>query len=92
VKAIETGAGRSAQVVGKPSTLLLSALAAQGVDVSQSIMVGDRLDTDIAFGQHGKMAATMLMMTGVTCRDTLAASDIQPTYVCESFLDIHDLY
>jgi ribonucleotide monophosphatase NagD (HAD superfamily) len=55
-------------------------------------MVGDRLDTDIAFGQQGKMAATMLMMTGVTCRDTLAASDIQPTYVCESFLDIHDLY
>jgi 4-nitrophenyl phosphatase len=89
VRAIEVGSGRSPQIVGKPNTLLLSALAAtQGVEPSQSIMVGDRLDTDIAFGQQGHMAATMLMMTGVTCLDTLASSEIQPTFVCESFVDL----
>lgn len=51
-------------VTGKPSPFLMSDIAAKhGVTPSRSIMVGDRLDTDIAWGLNTGMA-TLLAMTG----------------------------
>ena len=51
-------------MVGKPSQFVLDAIAdTQHVDKSRICMVGDRLDTDIMFGQQGGLS-TMLVLSG----------------------------
>jgi ribonucleotide monophosphatase NagD (HAD superfamily) len=51
-------------VTGKPSPFLMQDIAAKhGVQPARSIMVGDRLDTDILWGLNTGMA-TLLVMTG----------------------------
>jgi ribonucleotide monophosphatase NagD (HAD superfamily) len=50
-------------------------------------MVGDRLDTDIAFGQHGGLQ-TLLVLTGVTTKQTLTNSSIKPDHVLPSLADL----
>ena len=73
--------GRSPDVVaGKPGPLML--LEAAGADGRRALVVGDRLDTDIA----GAVAAgldSLLVLTGVTDVTALlrAAPDQRPTYV-----------
>ena len=50
-------------------------------------MVGDRIETDILMGNEFGLA-TALVMTGVTSREVLEASDVVPDYVLESVADI----
>ena len=50
-------------------------------------MVGDRLATDIAGGAAAGMK-TVLVLTGVSSRDDLEDSDVQPDFVME---DIREL-
>jgi len=51
-------------VVGKPAEFMLANIAdAFGLERKQICMVGDRLDTDILFGQDGGLS-TMLVLSG----------------------------
>ena len=51
-------------VVGKPAEFMLANIATQfGLHRNQICMVGDRLDTDILFGQQGGLS-TMLVLSG----------------------------
>ena len=51
-------------VVGKPAEFMLENIAnAFGMERRQICMVGDRLDTDILFGQDGGLS-TMLVLSG----------------------------
>ncbi len=51
-------------VVGKPAEFMLANIAAQfGLQRGQICMVGDRLDTDILFGQQGGLS-TLLVLSG----------------------------
>ena len=45
-------------------------------------MVGDRLTTDIAGGINAGIE-TILVLSGVTAKEDLETSDIQPTYVLD---------
>ena len=66
VAAIETAAGRAPYVIGKPSAdLVLLALADAGIDAQDAVIVGDRLDTDIAAGLAAG-CATYLVLSGAT--------------------------
>ena len=52
-------------VVGKPSDFVLSAISDfVGVPRNRMCMIGDRLDTDILFGQQGGLSS-MLVLSGV---------------------------
>lgn len=52
-------------VVGKPAEFMLANIAeAFGMERHQICMVGDRLDTDILFGQDGGLS-TMLVLSGM---------------------------
>lgn len=65
VKAIEYAAGRRATVVGKPSPLMFKiALQRAGCGPSDSVMVGDQLDTDILGASRAGIDA-ILVTTGV---------------------------
>ena len=55
-------------------------------------MVGDRLDTDILFGNTGGFSSTLLVLTGVTSRadvKNLSTDDKRmPTHIVETLGDL----
>ena len=70
VAAVETASGRSPEIyAGKPSAFLLELLKGNHVDMSRTLVVGDRLDTDIAFGKAGGAGLTVLTLAGVSTLD-----------------------
>ena len=69
VAAVEAAAGASPFVIGKPGPHLLEVAAASvGRPVTEAVMIGDGLDTDIA-AAHAAGARAILMLTGVSTRD-----------------------
>ena len=59
--------GRQPETLGKPSQKMMDAVAAKfEFDRQKACMVGDRLNTDIAFGIDGGLGGTMCVLTGVT--------------------------
>ena len=83
VAAIETASQTTARVtIGKPEPYLLEAAARLvGADASEAVMIGDAL-TDVAAGR-AVGARTVLMLTGVTTRETADAlpPDERPTRI-----------
>lgn len=79
--AIATATGARPEIVGKPNApLYVAALARAGGGVP--LVIGDRLDTDIA-GAAALGWDSLLVLTGITRRQDLAASSVIPTYVGE---------
>eukprot|EP00270_Netrium_digitus_P014937 TRINITY_DN515_c0_g1_i1.p1 TRINITY_DN515_c0_g1~~TRINITY_DN515_c0_g1_i1.p1 ORF type:complete len:420 (+),score=93.60 TRINITY_DN515_c0_g1_i1:23-1261(+) len=77
-------------VVGKPSTFMMNYLAEKfNITTSQICMVGDRLDTDILFGQNGG-CRTLLVLSGVTTLDVLQSpsNSIQPDFYTSKVSDL----
>ncbi|KAF8265670.1 2-phosphoglycolate phosphatase [Lactarius quietus] len=85
------GPNRPVTAIGKPSRLMLDAIKAKhNFDPKRTIMVGDRLNTDIQFGKSGGVA-TLLVMTGITSEAELTGpnpSPIVPDYVTASIGDL----
>ena len=90
IGAIEGCTGKKVELVaGKPSPLIIEAGLARmgGLSPRQCLVVGDRLETDVVMAQRAG-AVSALVLTGVTRREHLAQSPIQPDYVLESVADI----
>lgn len=69
VMALQTCTGVTPRTIGKPEPYTLDLILAKtGVDRAEAIIVGDRLDTDIAQGRRAGVTAT-LVLTGVTTRE-----------------------
>jgi ribonucleotide monophosphatase NagD (HAD superfamily) len=53
---------------------------------NKTIMVGDKLSTDILWGNNGQLS-TLLVMTGVTSKSELFSKENQiiPSYYIDSF-------
>lgn len=84
VAAVETATGHPVdEVVGKPSPIMGAALLDRlGTPAAESLMVGDRLETDIAMGRAAGMA-TALVLTGVTTPEAADAAEPAPDFVLE---------
>ncbi len=68
-------------VIGKPApTMLHAAVELIGADPLRTLVIGDRLDTDIEGAQAANLASA-LVFTGVTTPEILAQSAIQPDAV-----------
>jgi glycerol-1-phosphatase len=79
--AIETTTGTRGEVVGKPEPALFErALASAGG--GHPLVVGDRLDTDIA-GADRLGWDSALVLTGATRREDVARSQWKPTFVVD---------
>jgi NagD protein len=60
-----------------------------GMATSETIMIGDTMETDILGGvQMGYR--TILVLTGSTKRDDLAKYAYQPDIIVDSIADLHD--
>jgi 4-nitrophenyl phosphatase len=77
--AVETASGRRGTVVGKPHRPLFQA-AVERAGTSPALMVGDRIDTDIA-GAVGAGLDSVLVLSGASDRADLLAHDVLPTAV-----------
>jgi len=77
--------------LGKPSAeARRAAIDALGVAPERCLVVGDRLETDIALGERAGMT-TVLVGTGVATDEDVEASDVRPDYVVDSLADLGSL-
>ena len=67
--------------------MLEVALARLGVPAADSVIVGDRIETDIAAGKRLGLA-TVLVLTGVTRADDPRLAEIAPDLVLPSIRDL----
>ncbi|CED82760.1 2-phosphoglycolate phosphatase [Phaffia rhodozyma] len=83
--------GRDPIVVGKPNKSMMDCIVAKRhFDRSRTLMVGDRLNTDIEFGIKGG-TSTMLVLTGVNKVDDIESSGTTPSYIVNSLGDFRAL-
>lgn len=84
IAAIEACTGHPVEeVVGKPSAIMGRVLSERlGVAPGDSLIAGDRLETDIAMGRASGMA-TAAVLTGVTTKEAALAADPQPDFILE---------
>jgi 4-nitrophenyl phosphatase len=91
VAAVEAATGMAPLVIGKPERPLFEmVLRDMGLEGADVIAVGDNLDTDIPAG-HAAGMRTVLILTGISTRADLARAPIAPTWVVETFADLHAL-
>ena len=85
---IEKATGTSPFFIGKPNPLMMRmALNHLGVHSEESVMIGDRMDTDIIAGVSSGMD-TYLVLTGITKRVEVPNFPYQPTLIFESIAEI----
>jgi NagD protein len=85
---ISTATGRSPYFVGKPNPLMMrSALNALEAHSETTVMVGDRMDTDIISGLEAGLR-TVLVTTGSTLPDHVERFPYRPTRVVDSVADL----
>ncbi len=78
---IETASGQGPEIIGKPGPGMFEAALRQlGTGPGETLMIGDRINTDIA-GAQALGIKTALVMTGVETEDSLRESEIQPDWV-----------
>lgn len=85
---IEKATGVAPFFVGKPNPLMMrSALNYLGVHSEHTVMIGDRMDTDVVSGVNSGME-TILVLTGVTKRHEVERFPYRPTDVAESIAHV----
>ncbi|WP_350335919.1 HAD-IIA family hydrolase [Coralliovum pocilloporae] len=85
VAALENATDQKADIIGKPSRVIMdAALEKLGVGRESCAIVGDYLLTDIQAAQNADMRS-VLILTGVSQRSDLETSTIQPTWTVEDY-------
>ncbi|OLR90280.1 HAD-IIA family hydrolase [Actinokineospora bangkokensis] len=85
---IERATGRSPYYVGKPNPLMMrSGLNALGAHSESTLMIGDRMDTDVRSGLEAGLR-TILVLTGISAPDTAERFPYRPTLVLGSVADL----
>ncbi len=88
ISPIELAAGKQAYFVGKPNPLMMRiALKKLGVQREDAIIIGDRMDTDIIAGIESEID-TLLVLSGISTRETIKAFPYIPKYVLNGVGDI----
>jgi 4-nitrophenyl phosphatase len=81
IAALAAASGRQPIVIGKPETPMLEmAMLRMGTRPDETVMIGDRLDTDVLAGERAGMP-TVLVLTGVSTREDLASAEALPDFV-----------
>jgi 5'-nucleotidase len=84
VRALEFASGKKAVMIGKPSPRMFQlALRLADENANRAVMVGDQIETDIV-GARKAGVHTILVLTGVETRESIARSKIKPDAVIEN--------
>lgn len=89
--ALHAATGVHPLVIGKPEPIMYQqALEILGVDPSQAVAIGDRLDTDI-LGAVRTGIRSILVLTGISTEQDIQSVDYQPTWVLEDIRAITEI-
>lgn len=79
---------RAEAIVGKPAGYMAATLLERlGCDASMTLLVGDRLDTDMLMAREAGMAGA-LVLTGATTLADVARGEPEPDFIVESIADL----
>lgn len=79
--AIERASDRKPYIVGKPNPLMMTlAIRKLGIHAEDTLMIGDRMDTDVIAGLEAGMK-TCLVLSGVTSREMLQKFPYRPNHI-----------
>ena len=85
---VELATGKQAYYCGKPNPLMMrTGLNLLNCHSAEAVMIGDRMDTDIISGMESGMA-TVLVLSGVSTRETVKSFAYQPTVILDGVGDI----
>ncbi|NTU63777.1 MAG: HAD hydrolase-like protein, partial [Chloroflexi bacterium] len=85
---IEAATGVQPYFIGKPNALMMrTALRYLNEHSENTIMVGDRMDTDIRVGTEAGLE-TVLVLTGVSTREMVEKYPYRPTRIVESVAEL----
>ncbi|KAK2493716.1 hypothetical protein MC885_015411 [Smutsia gigantea] len=97
VRAVEMAAQRQADIIGKPSRFIFDCVSREyGINPERTVMVGDRLDTDILLGVTCGLK-TILTLTGVSTlgdvksnqeSDCMSKKRMVPDFYVDSIADL----
>lgn len=88
ISPIELATGKQAYFVGKPNPLMMRiALKKLGVRREETIIIGDRMDTDIVAGIEAEID-TCLVLSGITDNKAMNEFAYKPHYVLDGVVDI----
>ncbi len=91
VAAIRTATGVTPTVIGKPSPeVLIQAAHELGATPAETVMIGDRLDTDILAGNRANIL-TAMVLTGVSSMDDITESEAKPDIVVAGLPELRQL-
>jgi 4-nitrophenyl phosphatase len=87
---LQAATGATPEVIGKPeATMLRVAMERIGASPEETAIVGDGLLTDVRAGQRAGIA-TVLVLTGVSRRADLEATDTRPDYVFDHLPEVEE--
>ena len=85
---IDNSTGKKPLYLGKPNKILVDmCLEDSGFSREETLVVGDRLYTDIACGINGGVD-TCAVLTGEATREEIAQSEYKPTYTFENVREL----
>lgn len=85
---IENATGKAPFYVGKPNPFIMrAALNYLDVHSEDTVMIGDRMDTDVVAGVQSGMQ-TILVLSGITAREDVERYPYRPTWVVPSVAEI----
>jgi 4-nitrophenyl phosphatase len=85
---LETSSGKAPIVIGKPHAIMFDeAVRRLGGTRERTVMVGDRLNTDIAGAQSAGLRS-ILLLSGISTEEDLATSNSQPTWIFHSLKEL----
>lgn len=87
--ALKASTDREPLIIGKPNEPIYEIVKEKLGEVEEIWMIGDRLDTDIAFAKSFGMKAVMVL-TGVSTLKDVESSDVKPNFVLPSIKELLD--
>jgi len=85
---IEMVTGQNAYFIGKPNPLMMKiARKRLGIPADDTIIIGDRMDTDIVAGIESEID-TALVLSGISDIDTLKSFAYKPNFVLNGIIDL----
>lgn len=87
---IRRASGKMPTFIGKPKPeMILLAMQKFGYSKEETVMVGDRLYTDIASGYNAGID-TVFVLSGEGTMDDVEASDVKPTYILDNIRELYN--